>query len=49
MIIINLFIIHGQYGTEQDENTFLVELSWNDKYPNELPTINLNVFYNQHL
>lgn len=38
-----------QYGEDEDEHTFLLELSWGDNYPNDLPKINLELFYNQHL
>lgn len=43
------FVLIFQYGTDGDEQTFLIELSWGNEYPNELPKINLNMFYNQHL
>ena len=27
----------------------MIEVSWGDNYPEELPVINLDVFYNKHL
>lgn len=29
--------------------TLLLELKWGPKYPEELPEVNLDVFYNRHL
>lgn len=29
--------------------SFLVEVKWGEEYPNELPTINMDTFYNKHM
>lgn len=34
---------------EDDSKSFLLEIIWNENYPNEIPTINLDAFYNKHL
>lgn len=38
-----------QYGEENDQKSFLVELTWGAEYPNVLPTINVDMFYNRNL
>ncbi|KAH8324611.1 hypothetical protein KR074_012339 [Drosophila pseudoananassae] len=38
-----------KYGEEDDYKSFLVELKWGEKYPDEAPTINMNTFYNRSL
>ena len=38
-----------KYGQEDTHKTFLLEISWPNKYPSELPTINLDTFFNKHL
>ena len=36
----------GEHGTEK---SFIVELRWGDGYPDEIPAISLDSFYNNHL
>ncbi|XP_030383768.1 RWD domain-containing protein 4 [Scaptodrosophila lebanonensis] len=38
-----------KYGEEDNYKSFLVELKWGEKYPDEPPTINMNTFYNRNL
>ncbi|XP_053675297.1 RWD domain-containing protein 4 [Anopheles nili] len=37
-----------KYG-EEGNKSFLLELTWTEEYPNELPTFNLDTFYNRNL
>ncbi|XP_022086307.1 RWD domain-containing protein 4-like isoform X2 [Acanthaster planci] len=36
-------------GTEGHYKSFLLEIRWGDNYPDEMPDINLDAFYNHHL
>lgn len=36
----------GDHGTHK---SFLIEISWPEKYPNALPAFNMDTFYNKHL
>ncbi|RZC40134.1 RWD domain-containing protein 4 [Asbolus verrucosus] len=38
-----------KYGESDTMKSFLVEIQWGDKYPNELPTVNMETFYNKHV
>ena len=38
-----------QIGEVGEPKSFLVEITWGEGYPDELPTINLDNFYNRHL
>ena len=38
-----------QYGEDGDIKSFLVEVKWTDNYPDELPNVNLDAFYNKHM
>ncbi|KAL8562551.1 hypothetical protein ACOMHN_045816 [Nucella lapillus] len=38
-----------KYGEEGGYQTFLLELLWGDSYPDEAPSINLDLFYNKHV
>lgn len=38
-----------QYGEEDGNKSFLLEICWQENYPNELPTINMDTFYNRNL
>lgn len=38
-----------KYGTENDPKSFLLELTWGTNYPNDLPSFNMDTFYNSHL
>uniref|UniRef100_H2YN28 RWD domain-containing protein n=1 Tax=Ciona savignyi TaxID=51511 RepID=H2YN28_CIOSA len=36
-------------GEDADMKSFLIEVVWTKEYPNELPRINLDAFYNNHI
>ncbi|XP_037958751.1 RWD domain-containing protein 4 [Teleopsis dalmanni] len=38
-----------KYGEDNDYKSFLVEIKWGENYPNELPEINMDTFYNRTL
>ncbi|KAK8405956.1 hypothetical protein O3P69_006986 [Scylla paramamosain] len=38
-----------KYGEAGNNKSFLVEISWGPEYPDQIPTINLDLFYNKHL
>ncbi|EEB17491.1 RWD domain-containing protein 4A, putative [Pediculus humanus corporis] len=42
-------IYQYKYGEENDSKSFLVEVVWTENYPDEIPKINMNTFYNDHL
>lgn len=44
------FALHlFQYGEDEDRKSILLEICWGDQYPNEIPTINLDMFYNRNM
>lgn len=38
-----------KYGETDTTKSFLMEISWPENYPNDLPSINLDLFYNRNL
>jgi hypothetical protein len=38
-----------QYGIEGEPHSFVLEISWPESYPESLPDINLDAFYNKHM
>ncbi|XP_054745223.1 RWD domain-containing protein 4 [Anastrepha obliqua] len=38
-----------KYGEDDHYKSFLVEIKWTEKYPDELPNINMDTFYNRNL
>ena len=38
-----------KYGQDGDAKSFLLELRWGPKYPEEPPEVSLDAFYNRHL
>ncbi|EFX80111.1 hypothetical protein DAPPUDRAFT_304240 [Daphnia pulex] len=38
-----------KYGTEGDPHSFVFEISWPESYPETLPVINMDAFYNKHM
>ncbi|XP_067667950.1 RWD domain-containing protein 4-like [Haliotis asinina] len=38
-----------KYGEDGEHQSFLVEISWGDNYPEVAPTVNLDLFYNKHI
>lgn len=38
-----------KYGEEDGNKSFLLEICWQENYPNELPNINMDTFYNRNL
>lgn len=46
---VNLTTFQYIYGETDTIKSFLMEISWPENYPNELPNINLELFYNRNL
>ncbi|XP_045473546.1 RWD domain-containing protein 4 [Harmonia axyridis] len=42
-------IFHYKYGENESIKSFLLEIEWTENYPEELPKINLDTFYNKHV
>ncbi|BFZ19013.1 hypothetical protein BsWGS_22053 [Bradybaena similaris] len=42
-------VFHYKYGEDGSQKSFIVEISWPSNYPEELPTINMELFYNKHV
>lgn len=42
-------IFQYKYGENESLKSFVLEIKWTEKYPEELPEINLDAFYNKHL
>jgi len=38
-----------QYGIDDENRSFLLELTWGDNYPDDIPIINMDTFYNKDL
>nr|CAI5851656.1 unnamed protein product [Callosobruchus analis] len=38
-----------KYGDSDTAKSFLLEIKWSEKYPNELPSISMDTFYNKHV
>ncbi|XP_037068428.1 RWD domain-containing protein 4-like [Pollicipes pollicipes] len=38
-----------KFGDDGENKSFLVEVKWTDSYPDELPNVNLDAFYNNHI
>ncbi|CAH1154076.1 unnamed protein product [Phaedon cochleariae] len=38
-----------KYGESDTLKSFLLEIKWGQMYPNELPSINMDTFYNKHV
>ncbi|XP_015116722.1 RWD domain-containing protein 4 [Diachasma alloeum] len=38
-----------KFGDDNDPRSFLVEITWNENYPTERPTVNMETFYNKHI
>ncbi|XP_066249450.1 RWD domain-containing protein 4 [Euwallacea similis] len=38
-----------KYGVSDSMKSFVLELKWGPNYPEELPVINMDVFYNKHV
>jgi hypothetical protein len=36
-------------GEDGHFKSFVLEISWGKNYPDEMPDINLNTFYNKHV
>lgn len=47
--MINQSTFQYKYDEEGNNRSFLVEISWGADYPDQIPTINLDLFYNKHL
>ncbi|XP_055640861.1 RWD domain-containing protein 4 [Toxorhynchites rutilus septentrionalis] len=46
---INTETYQYKYGEEEGGKSFLLEICWNENYPNELPNINVDMFYNRNI
>ncbi|KAK0058723.1 RWD domain-containing protein 4 [Biomphalaria pfeifferi] len=42
-------VFQYKFGEEGSYKCFLVEISWPPNYPEELPVINMELFYNKHV
>ncbi|CAG5126396.1 unnamed protein product [Candidula unifasciata] len=42
-------VFHYKYGEDGSQKSFIVEISWPSSYPEELPVINMELFYNKHV
>ncbi|XP_059083823.1 RWD domain-containing protein 4-like isoform X2 [Tigriopus californicus] len=38
-----------KYGQDGQGKAFILDLTWTDQYPNEMPQIDMDTFYNKHL
>uniref|UniRef100_A0A8D8Q9T6 RWD domain-containing protein 4 n=1 Tax=Cacopsylla melanoneura TaxID=428564 RepID=A0A8D8Q9T6_9HEMI len=38
-----------KFGEDGDPKSFLFETNWGETYPTEMPTLNMELFYNKHL
>lgn len=38
-----------KFGEDNDNQSFLLEISWDSNYPTKKPIINMNTFYNKHI
>ncbi|XP_055386419.1 RWD domain-containing protein 4 [Condylostylus longicornis] len=46
---LNTTTFQYKYGEDDDNKSFLVEIQWVENYPNELPNINMDTFFNRNL
>ncbi|XP_063700997.1 RWD domain-containing protein 4 [Culicoides brevitarsis] len=46
---VNSTTFQYRYGETDTIKSFLMEISWPENYPNELPNVNLELFYNRNL
>ncbi|XP_022912644.2 RWD domain-containing protein 4 [Onthophagus taurus] len=42
-------VFQYKYGNNDEPKSFLLELKWGDKYPDEKPDVNMDTFYNKHV
>ncbi|KAJ8985054.1 hypothetical protein NQ317_016969 [Molorchus minor] len=42
-------VFQYKYGETDTARSFLLEIKWGEKYPNELPLISMETFYNKHV
>lgn len=42
-------VFQYKIGDHGNHKSFLIEITWPEKYPNELPIFNMDTFYNKHL
>ncbi|KAF5283503.1 hypothetical protein FQR65_LT02656 [Abscondita terminalis] len=42
-------VFQYKYGESENVKSMLLEIQWDEKYPNERPTINMDTFYNKHI
>ncbi|XP_055540809.1 RWD domain-containing protein 4 [Wyeomyia smithii] len=46
---INAETYQYKYGEEEGIKSFLLEICWHETYPNDLPNINMDTFYNRNI
>ncbi|XP_053697515.1 RWD domain-containing protein 4 [Sabethes cyaneus] len=46
---INAETYQYKYGEEEGTKSFLLEICWHETYPNDLPSINMDTFYNRNI
>ncbi|KAI4462115.1 hypothetical protein MML48_5g00011826 [Holotrichia oblita] len=42
-------VFQYKFGEHDNCKSFLLEIGWSDKYPEEKPKINMDAFYNKHI
>jgi len=42
-------VFQYKIGEDRSMKSFLLEVTWGDDYPDSMPTINMDTFYNKHL
>ncbi|KAK9681102.1 RWD domain [Popillia japonica] len=42
-------VFQYKFGEHDNSKSFLLEIGWSDKYPDEKPDINMDAFYNKHV
>nr|XP_023027812.1 RWD domain-containing protein 4 [Leptinotarsa decemlineata] len=46
---INSTTYQYKYGESDSNKSFVLEIKWGSEYPNELPDISMDTFYNKHI
>ncbi|GJQ76053.1 hypothetical protein Trydic_g18104 [Trypoxylus dichotomus] len=42
-------VFQYKYGEHDNHKSFLLEIRWGEKYPEEMPDISMDAFYNKHV
>lgn len=43
------FLSYIQYGSDGSPHSFVLEINWPEAYPDSLPIVSMDAFYNKHL